>query len=62
MARSPAHSSLTDGNGTLISLKRCVFLAIIGSFGSLSGSVAMDAIIVSLAVCAVIASPGLLCG
>ena len=62
MARSPAHGLLTDNDGTLILLKRCAFLAIIGSFGALSRSVAMDAIMVSLAVCAMIASLGLVCG
>ena len=58
-ARSPAHSLLTDSNGTLISLKRCASFAMDGRPGTLSWSVAMDAMMVAFAVYAMIASCGL---
>ena len=58
-ARSPAHNLLTDSSGTLISLKRCASFAMGGRPGALSWSVAMDAMMVSFAVCAMIASCGL---
>ena len=56
------HRLLTESRGTDISLNRCACLAMAGSLGLLSWSVATEAMISSLAACARSASAGELTG